>query len=212
MNAIARAPALTLPEASAKLQALNPRPRERRRFRRVPMEVSGRMLDPYGREHDCRTADISPGDARFMALAAVRVGDRIVFYSDALGRLEGLVVRRMSEGEFAVVLAATPHKREKLAETLTWLMAKDTIGDEPLAPKRQAARALGGPTEILLDDGGVILGEILDFSLVGMAIGSKGQRPAIGDWVRIGNVHGRVARWFENGFAIDFENPRRQNS
>ncbi|MEZ5962111.1 MAG: hypothetical protein R3C30_17055 [Hyphomonadaceae bacterium] len=41
--------------------------RERRRFRRMPIEVNGRLMDLPGREHDCRTVDISPGDIRIAA-------------------------------------------------------------------------------------------------------------------------------------------------
>jgi hypothetical protein len=49
---------------------------------------------------------------------------------------------------------------------------------------------------------------VLDFSLAGITIRSRRPPPLIGVWVRVGNVYGRVARLFDNGFAIDFEQRR----
>ncbi|MGE3142871.1 MAG: PilZ domain-containing protein [Hyphomonadaceae bacterium] len=195
---------LRLADAAMRLGAQRKTARDRRRFRRVPLAVSGRLMDPAGREHVCSTADVSPGDARFLSSADVQVGDRVVFYLDALGRLEGHVVRRIAEGEFAVVLAGTPHKRERLAETLTWLISRDRMGEQieaRPAPRFQA----GAIASISLEDGPAIEGEVLDFSLVGMAVRTRQQRPPIGAWVRVGGVYGRVARYFENGFGVDFE-------
>ncbi|MET0183285.1 MAG: PilZ domain-containing protein [Caulobacterales bacterium] len=178
-------------------------PSERRRFRRVPLAVRGRLMDSTGREYDCRTADVSPGDARIFATADVKVGDKIVFYLDELGRLEGHVVRCGENGEFAIVLSATQHKREKLAELLTYLMSKDKLGEETSRPRAQQGG--GALTAITIENAPVIEGEILDFSLVGMAIRTKSARPDIGTWVRVGGLDGRIARYIDGGFAIDFE-------
>ncbi|UPT64620.1 MAG: hypothetical protein M0D54_09005 [Hyphomonadaceae bacterium JAD_PAG50586_4] len=69
-------PKLDLAAAARRLTAAQVGIRERRRFRRIPIEVNGRLLDRLGRELDCRTADISPATfasprQRFRASASV---------------------------------------------------------------------------------------------------------------------------------------------
>ncbi len=175
--------------------------RERRRFRRMPIEVSGRMLDPFGREHDCRTADISPGDIRIAAPILPPVGERVVLYLEGIGRVTGNVARRCGEGEVAIIFDFSAHKREKLAEQLTIFVNKNLGIDEPVREIREGAQAIS----LTFETGETYEGEVLDFSLAGITIRSKRPPPLIGVWVRVGAVYGRVARIIENGFAIDFE-------
>jgi hypothetical protein len=179
--------------------------RERRRFRRLPIEVSGRMLDPIGREHDCRTTDISPGDVRIAAPILPGVGDRVVIYLDGIGRVSGYVARKCGEGEVAVIFDFSAHKRERLAEQLTLEINKG-LGVE--APIRPPARESGKFLRLEFETGEAYEGEVLDFSLAGLTVRSSRPPPLIGVWVRAGNVYGRVARLIEGGFAIDFEQRR----
>ena len=191
---------LDLATAAARLNAVRgPRAQERRRFRRMPVIVGGRMLDGAGREQDCRTADLSPGDVRLAAPDLPKVDDRVVLYLDGYGRLTGRVARKCGENEVAIIFEMSTHKREKMAEALTWSMNKDQLRlDETPAPTVKSARV---ETEF----GEIIDGEILDFSLAGMTIRTTKTPPPIGAWVRIGGVYGRVARRIEGGFAVDFE-------
>lgn len=197
-----RSHALSLAGAAQRLASTRRRAEERRRFYRAPIVVGGRMLDPLGREHDCRTADISPGDARIASAFSLDVGHRVVLYLESFGRIAGVVARRCGENEFAVIFDTSPHKREKLAEALTALLNKDLLAGEEAAPApgplRQRAR-------IETEDGQAIEGEVLDFSLAGMTIRTARPRPPLGAWVRVGAAYGRVARYLEHGFAIDFE-------
>jgi hypothetical protein len=128
-------------------------------------------------------------------------GAKVVMYLEGFGRLSGRVVRACGEAEFAVIFESSPHKREKLAETLTWRMNQDRLGLTEDAPSGPALHQ----TRIETDDGAIIDGQVLDFSLAGVTIRSLKPPPLIGSWVRIGNVHGRVARYTEGGFAVDFE-------
>jgi len=174
--------------------------RERRRFRRMPIEVNGRMLDTLGREYDCRTADISPGDIRIAAPILPGVGERVVLYLDGIGRVSGAVARKCGEGEVAIIFDFSAHKREKLAEQLT-LAANKSLGiDEPVREIREGAQTV----RLAFETGESYDGEVLDFSLAGMTIRSQRPPPLIGVWVRAGSVYGRVARLIEGGFAIDF--------
>jgi hypothetical protein len=197
------APSPDLADAAEKLAKARTRPAERRRFRRMSIVVSGRMLDSAGREHDCRTADISPGDARLAAPVGIEAGEKLVVYLDGFGRLAGHVARRCGENEFAFIFDASAHKRERMAETLTWLLNKDRAGIE--APENRAQRAGSATATVELDTGASVEGEVLDFSLAGITIRTRTPAPPIGAWVRVGAAFGRVARHVEGGFAVDFE-------
>lgn len=194
---------LDFASAAARLAAARTNARERRRFRRAPLVVGGRLLDPLGREHDCRTADISPGDVRLAATVLPEVGSSVVIYLEGFGRLAGSVARRCGEDEVAVIFQMSTHKRERMAEALTWMMNKDALGleQEARAPLREGAPM----TRVELETGGVIEGEVLDFSLAGVTVQTPKAAPPLGAWVRVGGVYGRVARLIDGGFAVDFE-------
>ncbi len=195
------APKIDFAAAAWRLGRTRINPRERRRFRRLPLVVGGRMLDTLGREHDCRTADISPGDARIAAPVLPNVGERVVIYLDGLGRVCGHVARR-GEHDVAVIFDFGAHKREKLTDQLTLAINQD-LGIE--ADEKIPAGSRGSDFACIeLETGESYPGQILDFSLTGITIASAKPPPVIGDWVRIGGTYGRVARLIEGGFAVDF--------
>lgn len=190
--------------AARRLTAATVGIRERRRFRRMPIEVSGRLLDGLGREHDCRTADISPGDIRIAAPILPPVGDRVVIYLAGFGRVSGYVARKCGEGEVAVIFDFTAHKREKMAEQLTIAVNRDLGIEEDHRPISDGSQLI----KLEFETGEAYEGEVVDFSLAGITIKSRRPPPLIGVWVRAGNIYGRVARLIEGGFAIDLE-PRK---
>jgi hypothetical protein len=198
---------IDLAAASRRLTAAQIGLRERRRFRRMPMEVTGRLLDTFGREHDCRTADISPGDVRIVATTLPPIGERVVIYLEGIGRVSGKVARKCGENEVAVIFDFTAHKREKIAEQLTLIVNRDLGIEEPVRPTvRDGAHLI----RLEFETGEAYEGEVVDFSLAGITIKAKRPPPLIGVWVRVGNVYGRVARLIEGGFAIDFDQRRPQ--
>jgi c-di-GMP-binding flagellar brake protein YcgR len=182
---------------------------DRRRHRRVALEVSGKLLTADGIELACRTIDLSPGGVSFTADGRLRPGDQIVLYLDRLGRTPALLVRSPNTSHFAAQLVVGLAKKERIAEELTFLLNEQRFGLEREEERRTIRYAgHGGQTTIELDDGSQLSGEIIDFSLVGMAVKMSGQRPDIGRWVRVGSAHGRIARFIPGGFCVDFE-PRR---
>jgi hypothetical protein len=196
---------LDLAAAARRLTAAQVGLRERRRFRRMPIEITGRLLDASGREHDCRTADISPGDVRIVSDLPPPVGERVVIYLEGFGRVSGKVARKCGEGEMAVIFDFSAHKREKMAEQLTIAVNKNLGIEEDARPiSRDGAQTV----RLEFETGEAYDGEVVDFSLAGITIKSKRPPPLLGVWVRVGTVYGRVARLIEGGFAIDLE-PRR---
>jgi hypothetical protein len=194
--------AIPFSSALARVQKSRTTPQERRRFRRLRLVLGGRLMDAQGRESVCRTEDVSPGDARIASPAIVERNARVVLYLDEIGRIAGQVARVSGGSEFALVFDASVHKKEKLAERLTWLICREPLGlREEAAPPRIEGR---GQVEIIVDGGATILGEAVDFSLAGITVRTAQQPPPIGAWVRVGGIHGRVARLIADGFAVDF--------
>ena len=192
-----------LATAASRLAARRKYGEERRRFRRTPIVVSGRLLGAGGQEHDCRTADMSPGDVRIVTPTPPPIGHQVVLYLEGFGRVSGKVARKCGEGEVAVIFDFSAHKREKLAEQLTLAINRDlgVVDPAPRAITRDTARSI----RIEHEAGDAYEGEIVDFSLTGVTIHTRRAAPPIGAWVRIGGVYGRVARMIEGGFAVDFD-------
>ena len=97
-----------------------PQPMERRRFARVKLVLPGRYMLEDRREFPCQTMDVSVGGLCLTAPVPGAIGEKIVAYFEALGRIEGVVVRRHEFG-FAISASMSPAKREKMVNQLTWL-------------------------------------------------------------------------------------------
>jgi hypothetical protein len=153
------------------------------------------------REFPCQVVNVSPGGMALIAPVSGTPGERIIAYVDHLGRLEGHIARLFQNG-FAMTIAATARKREKLAAQLTWLAKCQTLG---LPEDRRHGRIVPrNPIgRLALPNGITMTCRIIDLSQQGAGIASD-QRPAIGDLVTLGKVQGRVVRHLEDGFAIEF--------
>lgn len=175
--------------------------RDRRRFRRIELALSGRLLDPYGEEHAFDLINISPGGLALRSAARWRLGARTVIYCNGLGRLAGEVVRG-GPSTFAVRFELTPLKRDRLADDLTWLWNRDRL---ELSDDRSFARAKAdGRVGVRLDDGRELECDIIDLSLFGVLLACPQARPFIGQEAVLAGRRGRVARYTDSGFALDF--------
>ena len=174
---------------------------ENRRFQRVRVNLLGRYMLADRREFPCQVVDMSPGGMAVIAPVNGTAGERVIAYVDHIGRLEGVLVRQFDNG-FAMTIAATPRKRDKLAAQLTWLANRHILGlpedrrHGRLTPKNSAGR-------LTLPTGASIACRVIDISQSGAAIGTL-ERPEIGLLVTIGRTPGRVVRHLEDGFAIEF--------
>lgn len=174
---------------------------ERRNFQRVRVKIYGRFMLEDRTEHPCQVIDMSPGN---VALRADRVGDpgeKVIAYLDHIGRIEGVVTRRLQDG-FAMTVVASERKRDKLAAQLTWLANKHEL-DLP-EDRRHERVAPRNPMSVLqLSDGRQYQCRIIDLSLSGAAI-EIDVKPAKGVQVVLGTMRGQVVRHFEEGIAIEF--------
>src|ERR1700755_1653428 len=163
---------------------------EKRRFQRVRVNLLGRYMLADRREFPCQVLDMSPGGMAIIGPVSGVAGERVVAYIDHVGRLEGTVIRVLPTG-FAMSIAATPRKRDKLAAQLTWLANRHILG---LPEDRRHDRIIpkNPRTTMIMPDGKALICRIIDMSLSGAAIASE-HRPEIGIGGTLGKTPDRVA-------------------
>ncbi len=111
------------------------------------------------------------------------------------------IARPFNNG-FAMTIAATARKRDKLAAQLTWLANRNILN---LPEDRRHGRIVprNPNARLILPNGAVINVRIIDISLSGAGIATQ-QRPDVGSPVTLGKIPGRVVRHLEEGFAMEF--------
>lgn len=174
---------------------------DRRRYRRVPVKVSGRFMRENKQEYPCQVLNMSAGGMAMVAPVICDSGERIVAYLENLGRIEGIVVRSF-EGGFAVRILASLHKRERIANLLTWLVNQESLG---LTEERKHERVVPriNASKLILPDGAVHNCRVIDVSLSGASVVCA-VTPDIGTMVILGRMRGRVVRHHEQGIALQF--------
>src|SRR3984957_4027036 len=174
---------------------------ERRRFQRVRVNLLGRYMLSDRQEYPCQVANMSPGGMALIAPVSGQDGERVIAYIDHLGRLHGKIARLYQNG-FAMTVAATPRKRDKLAAQLTWLANRHILN---LPEDRRHGRIISrNPvTQLSMPNGVNLTCRRIDLSLSGAAVATE-QRPALGMLVMLAKVQGRVVRQPDDGFAVEF--------
>lgn len=176
---------------------------ERRRHQRVKVNLLGRYMLADRREFPCQVVNMSPGGMALVAPVVGNPGERVIAYVDHLGRLEGVIARRIDNG-FAMTIAATSRKRDKLAAQLTWLANRHILNlpedrrHGRFTPRNPFAR-------LILPNGNNVSCRIIDLSQSGAAVSiAPDLRPPVGAAVTLGKAQGRVVRHIDDGFAVEF--------
>jgi c-di-GMP-binding flagellar brake protein YcgR len=99
---------------------------ERRKHQRVKVALNGSYMLQNRQEYSCQTLNMSPAGAALIAETPPSAGERVVAYAD-IGRLEGDCVRLFDNG-FAMTIAGTIRRRDKLASQLTGLAHTNALG------------------------------------------------------------------------------------
>lgn len=174
---------------------------ERRRHSRVKVAIEGRLMLENREEFPCETVDMSPGGVMFKTSAKGRITEKVVAYLDHFGRVEGMIVRPMPDG-FALKFVLPAIKRDRIADLLTWLANRSTIG---MMEDRRHQRIVPRNQETILQSvtGSTMPARIIDISVSGAGIYVKRQ-PSIGARVVIGQTPAKVVRHLENGIAVEF--------
>lgn len=189
---------MALVEQKASLRALS---EDRRRYQRVRVNLLGRYMLADRREFPCQVVNMSPGGMAVIAPVGGAPGERVIAYVDHLGRVEGHIARTFQNG-FAMTISATARKRDKLAAQLTWLANRHLLNSPE--DRRHGRTVPRNPIGRLIMPSGInVACRIIDMSQSGAGIATD-QRPPIGALVTIGKVQGRVVRYLEDGFAVEF--------
>ncbi len=174
---------------------------DRRRHRRVALNLQARYMLPDKSEHEGSVIDMSAGGMSINSDIKPDFGTRLIIYVQDFGRLEATVVRHHDLG-FAGAFENIPGLHDRVMDKLTLLLNRDRLPDMetrlyPRLPTRDLAR-------LTLKDGTGYDCKILDMSFGGISI-AVALRPALGEEVTIGRTHGRVVRHHEHGIAIAFD-------
>jgi hypothetical protein len=177
--------------------------REKRRFRRVKLPLTGRLYVPETQEEsNCAIEDISPGDASLICTLKEEPKGRAVLYLDALGRFEGPIIRG-NEGGFVMTFSCSQQKREKLADQLSFEMNRHLLTESELRRSDRVEAAGGSVTHITRSTGEQIRCGVMDLSLTGVSLRTE-TRPPIGEHILVGHRAGRVARHHDDGVGVEF--------
>ena len=176
---------------------------DRRRYKRVPLAISGRFMTSNKDEFACKLVDISVGGAAISTAVSVEIGEQIIAYFDHLGGLEGQVIRPTDDG-FAIQFNATLRKRQRLADQLSDFLNQDIVD---LASLRRLGhnriKLSKQKLAVKFSDGKQENCEALDVSISGAPIESQA-RPPIGSHITVGKLRAEVMRHHEQGFGVAF--------
>lgn len=152
-------------------------------------------------EYPCQTTDMSPGGMALVAPVQGAVGERVVVYLEHIGRVEGEISRLTAHG-FALSIAATMRKRDKMASQLTWLANRTALG-LPEDRRHERITPRNAVVDMRLESGRTFPVRLVDISMSGAAISIDDKLP-IGTAVTLGRTPGKVVRHFQGGMAVEF--------
>jgi hypothetical protein len=174
---------------------------ERRRYRRVRIDLPGKLFVPAtSEEFACTVVDLSPGGASIATIAELPLETPVVLYANTFGRFEGAVARHDGP-RLGLRFASTALKRERTAEQLTLFLNKSLLDDSVL--RRDERAPTRGLTRFVRHDGQVVPCEVLDLSMSGISVKTD-IKPPVGEFILIGQLAGRVARHHIDGLGIEF--------
>jgi hypothetical protein len=174
---------------------------ERRRYRRVPINLPGKLFVPATSEEiACTVVDLSPGGASVATDVDLPIDTPVVLYANTFGRFEGAVARRDGP-RLGLKFASTALKRERTAEQLTLFLNKSLLDESEL--RRDERAPTRGLTRFVRYDGQVVPCEVLDLSMSGISVKTD-IKPPVGEFVLIGQLAGRIARHHDQGLGIEF--------
>lgn len=149
----------------------------------------------------CRLCSISTRIAVLVGPVSGKPGELVTAHFDEFGILRGRVSRRMPSG-FVLELILTDAERNKLGGKISW--QKKRV-HEQLPDKREHRRiAPRDPRSTLtLADGSQLPCFVIDVSQSGVAV-SADIWPSLGTPMAVGKLVGRVVRYLDVGFALQF--------
>lgn len=165
--------------------------------------LSERRLDDDGKVavYACRLCSISTRLAVVVGPVIGKEGEIVTAHFDEFGILRGKISRKLPSG-FVMDLMLNDVERNKLGAKIIW--QKKKVHDQ-VPDKREHKRILPrDPRSILtLGDGTQMPCFVIDVSQSGVAV-SADLWPGLGTPMAVGKLVGRVVRYLDVGFALQF--------
>lgn len=150
----------------------------------------------------CRARSASTRQIVVTAPVVGTIGEKLTAHFDELGLVTGYVSQTAGDG-FTIFLELSDIDRSSLGAKLDWLKRRSIHGIKVDRRQDKRLRLAKPRTTILLPDGRVLVGLIIDASVTGVAI-SADFVPLKGMPLAVGSVLGRVVRLISTGFGIQF--------
>lgn len=149
----------------------------------------------------CRLCSISTRLAVVLAPISGKPGEIVSAHFDEFGILRGRIARRMASG-FVLDLMLTDLERNKLGAKIAW--QKKHV-HEHVPDKREHRRILPRDprSQLTLADGSRMPCFVINVSQSGVAV-SADLWPNLGTPMAVGKLVGRVVRYLDVGFALQF--------
>ena len=162
--------------------------------------VFGRFMLPDMSEHACQVLDLTLDGATFITSDVPPMGLAIVAYLEDLGRVE-VISGDSCARWFPGHLCRDRHAAGTLAATHQ--ISGERADGAPDHRRHPRFEPKDKHSSITLPDGRNYNCEVIDISVSGAAIKTD-VMPAMGTYLMVGKMKGRVVRYLENGFAIEF--------
>jgi hypothetical protein len=183
--------------------------KERRRYQRAELTLSGWYMLRNRHEYPCWTINMSPGGIAVLGLEKGLIGERVVAYFSQIGRIEGMIARNF-DNCFAINMQLPTPKCERLTQVLAWLVSHHTRG-EPNKRAHERIKPYRRRTALTTPDGRQYLAVLIDVSILGAAL-NVNAAPPISSPVIIGRTSARVVRHFATGIAVKFDGQLRADT
>ncbi len=152
----------------------------------------------------CRIQRISPLTMSLKAPVGGEVGDRVTTHFDEFGLLRGKITRALGFG-FVMSLDLSETQRESLARRVRWFERRKNYEVNEMRRFRRVAPQNPQST-LVLADGTTLDCFVINMSASGVAI-SADFAPELGTPLAVGSAVGRVVRFLNPGFAVQFIEP-----
>ena len=160
------------------------------------------FLPASEREIDGVVTELTPDGASITLPDHLDVSTELVLYVEGFDRFSSSVVR-IGQNNVRVRFYGSALKRERTAAKIVAHLTGEAAPQARPAP----SQGLASQRTFIRQNGATADFEVIDISLLGAALRSR-CRPPIGEIITIGTTEGRVARYLDGGFAVEFIRPQ----
>lgn len=145
--------------------------------------------------------ELTPDGATITLPDHLDVSTELVLYIEGFDRFSSSVVRILQD-HVRVRFFGSALKRERTVAKI-----EAHLKGESAPQARPAPHGISSHRTFVRQSGATAEFEVIDISLLGAALRSR-CRPPIGEIITIGTTEGRVARYLDGGFAVEFVRPQ----